>query len=258
MIMKFTNVCREMYVILIFLYKFLHSQVIVMEAEQYVSLEEIEEYTSVTNHTFRSEEDFFEFYNNYAKHKGFSVRKDNVRYKAGTDEVKWRRYVCSCEGYRELKHFERTDQKKEPCALTQYGCMARLDVERNEGSGIWFVKAFVAVHTHALAKQEHTFVLRSHRGMNDPQKAETIELRLGGLRPYQIMDVMEATHGGPGEIGFLSQDLYNFFSKNKKGKIEGSYVEFVLNHLRHMEEKDPEFVSHTILIIMEGLRTYSG
>jgi zinc finger SWIM domain-containing protein 3 len=51
-----------------------------------------------------------------------------------------------------LKHFERTDQKKEPRALTRYGCMARLDVERNEGSGIWFVKAFVAVHTCALAK----------------------------------------------------------------------------------------------------------
>jgi zinc finger SWIM domain-containing protein 3 len=77
--------------------------------------------------------------------------------------------------------------------------------------------------------------------MNDPQKAEAIELGLGGLRPYQIMDVMETTHGGPGETGFLSQDLYNFFSRNKKRKIEGSDAEFVLNHLRHMEEKDPEF-----------------
>jgi zinc finger SWIM domain-containing protein 3 len=82
-----------------------------MEEEQYVSLEEIEEYYSVANRTFTSEEDFFEFYNNYAKHKGFSVRKDNVRYKAGTDVVKWRRFVCSCEGYREVKHFERTNKK---------------------------------------------------------------------------------------------------------------------------------------------------
>jgi hypothetical protein len=39
MTMKFRNICFEMYVILVFLYMFLHSQVIVMEAERYVSLE---------------------------------------------------------------------------------------------------------------------------------------------------------------------------------------------------------------------------
>ena len=41
----------------------------------------------------------------------------------------------------------------------------------------------------------------------DPKKVEAVELGLGGLHPYQIMDVMETSHGGPGETGFLSQDL---------------------------------------------------
>jgi zinc finger SWIM domain-containing protein 3 len=76
---------------------------------------------------------------------------------------------------------------------------------------LWYVKDFVDVHSHALAKREHTYVLRSHRGLNDLQKAEAVELGLGGLRPFQIMDVMEMSHSGPGEIGFISQDLYNFF-----------------------------------------------
>ncbi|OEL32893.1 hypothetical protein BAE44_0006087, partial [Dichanthelium oligosanthes] len=102
-----------------------------MEAERYVSLDEIAEYYSVANQTFTKEEDFFEFYNSYAYHKGFSVRKDRVRYKPGTDE------------------------------------------------------GFVDAHTHALAKQEHAFVLRSHLGLNDPQKAEAVELGLGGRRPFQ-------------------------------------------------------------------------
>ena len=35
--------------------------------------------------------------------------------------------------------------------------------------------------------------------------------------------------------------MYNFFSRYKKGKVEGSDVEFVLNHMRQMQEKDPEF-----------------
>ena len=75
-----------------------------MEANGYVSLEEIEEYNYVANQTFNTEEDFFEFYNVYAFHKGFSVRKDKVRYKPSTKEVTWKRVVCSFEGYRSEKH----------------------------------------------------------------------------------------------------------------------------------------------------------
>nr|XP_034593737.1 protein FAR1-RELATED SEQUENCE 5-like isoform X3 [Setaria viridis]XP_034593738.1 protein FAR1-RELATED SEQUENCE 5-like isoform X3 [Setaria viridis] len=212
-----------------------------MEAEGYVSLEETKEYRCIVDQTFTREEDFYEFYNDYAYHKGFSIRKGRVRYKTGTKEVIWRRLMCSCEGYRSVKYFERMDQKRQPRALTRCGCTARLDVEWSESIGIWYVKDFVDVHTHALAKPEHVFVLWSHRRLNDPQKAEAVELGLGGLRPFQIMDVMEASHGGPGETGFLSQDLYNFFSRYKKGKVEGSDVEFVLNHMRQMQEKDPEF-----------------
>ncbi|XP_022685196.1 protein FAR1-RELATED SEQUENCE 5-like [Setaria italica] len=215
--------------------------VTVMEAEGYVSLEETKEYKCIVDQTFMREEDFYEFYNDYAYHKGFSIRKGRVRYKTGTKEVIWRRLMCSCEGYRSVKYFERMDQKRQPRALTRCGCTARLDVEWSEIIGTWYVKDFVDVHTHALAKPEHVFVLRSHRGLNDPQKVEVVELGLGGLRPFQIMDVMEASHGGPWETGFLSQDLYNFFSRYKKGKVEGSDVEFVLNHMRQMQEKDPEF-----------------
>ena len=149
-------------------------------------------------------EDFFEFYYGYAFHKGFSVREDRVKYKPSTKEVTWRRFVCSFEGYRDEKHFERTDQKRQPGALTRCGCNARLDVQRSESSGIWYVAGFVDVHSHPFAKPEHAFVLRSHLVFNDPQKAEVVELGLGGLRPYQIMDVMDTSHGGPGETGFLS------------------------------------------------------
>ena len=69
-----------------------------MEANGYVSLEEIQEYNYVANQTFNTEEEFFEFYNGYAFEKGFSVRKDRVRYKPSTKEVTWRRFVCSFVG----------------------------------------------------------------------------------------------------------------------------------------------------------------
>jgi zinc finger SWIM domain-containing protein 3 len=120
-----------------------------------------------------------------------------VRYKTGTKEVIWRRYMFSFEGCRSVKYFQRTDQKRQPRALTRCGCTTMLDVAWSESTGVWYVRQFVDVHTHALAKPEHSFVLRSHRGLNDPLKAEAIELGLGGLRPYQIMDAMETSHGVP-------------------------------------------------------------
>jgi hypothetical protein len=62
------------------------------------------------------------------------------------------------------------------------------------------------------------------------------------------LDVMETSHDGPGETGFLSQDLYNSFSRQKKGKVQGNDAEFVMNHMRQMEEKDPEFFLSIVLM----------
>ncbi|KAL6620300.1 hypothetical protein ACP70R_035439 [Stipagrostis hirtigluma subsp. patula] len=190
-----------------------------MDGNTCASLEELEEYNSVISQTFRSEQEFYKFYNSYAEDKGFSVRKEKVRREPSSGEVTWRRFCCSCEGYRSVECFERTDKK----------------------SGLWFVKDFVDVHNHPLAKPQHVFVLRSHRRISEPQQAEAIELGLGGLRTCQIMDVMDKNYGGPRETGFLLRDLYNFFARMKKERVEGSDAEYVLNFMREKQDHDLEF-----------------
>jgi hypothetical protein len=197
-----------------------------MEERPEASLEEIEEYHFVANQTFRSEDEAYEFYNNYAKAKGYSVRKGKVRRSIDTNEVIWRELLYSCEGYRDIQYFDRKDREREPRSLTRCGCCALLEVQLSTKSGIWYVKSFVDVHNHVLAKPKHVYVLWSHHGLNDDQKAEAIALSQSGLRPYQIMDVMQKSHGGPGDTGFLLQDLYNFIATEKKEKIEGSDVDY--------------------------------
>ena len=54
--------------------------------------------------------------------------------------------------------------------------------ELNEESGMWFVTDFKDSHCHALAKPGEAFVLRSHRGLSEAQKAEAIELGINDLR----------------------------------------------------------------------------
>jgi hypothetical protein len=45
------------------------------------------------------------------------------------------------------------------------------------------------------------------------------------------MDVMQKSHGGPRDTGFLLQSLYNFIAREKKEKIEGSDVDDVMNYM---------------------------
>jgi hypothetical protein len=60
-------------------------------------MDEILEYERVVSYTCGSEQEFYKFYNCYAKEKGFSIRKSNKRLKPGSNAVIWRRYCCSRE-----------------------------------------------------------------------------------------------------------------------------------------------------------------
>ncbi|KAK3131481.1 hypothetical protein QOZ80_6AG0506990 [Eleusine coracana subsp. coracana] len=100
-----------------------------MDGEGYASLEALEEYERVVNQTFRREEDCYDFYNSYAASKDFSIRKELVRRDTDTNDVIWRKYTCSHEGYRAPKHFGKPFKKREPRGLTRCGCPAKLEVQ---------------------------------------------------------------------------------------------------------------------------------
>jgi hypothetical protein len=104
----------------------------IIDERQEASLVEIEEYHFAANQTFRSEDEAYDFYNDYVKVKGFSIRKRKVRKSIGTNQVIWRRFLCSCEGYRDVKYFERKALDREPNALIRCGCCAFLEIPWSE------------------------------------------------------------------------------------------------------------------------------
>jgi hypothetical protein len=57
-------------------------------------LKDGEEYECVVTKMFRSEEEGFRLYNEYAKVKGFSVRKEEVKYLTGTSTRFRQLYTC--------------------------------------------------------------------------------------------------------------------------------------------------------------------
>ena len=146
------------------------------------TLENIAEYDMVISQIFGSEEEGYNYYNAYARSKGFGVRKEELTRKSGTNIAFRRLYVCCKEGYRARKHIEKTERVRTPRPLSRCGCGARMEIELRMDNGEWFVKDFVDEHNNPLAKPDQTAFIRSHRGLSDVQKADVIEYGIGGLR----------------------------------------------------------------------------
>ncbi|KAF2930196.1 hypothetical protein DAI22_05g114801 [Oryza sativa Japonica Group] len=195
-------------------------------SSSYVSLEDQEEYKMIGTVVFSSEEESYKFYLDYAKGKSFSVRKNNLKRKDA--EIIWRQFVCSY-------------QKREPRALIRCGYLAKIEIDWNEEKGVWFVQEFDNQHTHELANPYHVAFLGVHRVMSDSKKAQAVELRMSGLRPFQIMEVMENNHDESDEVGFVRKDLYNFFTRYEMKNIKGRDAEDVLKYLTRKQKEDIDF-----------------
>lgn len=66
---------------------------------------------------FSSVEEAEELYNNYARSKGFGVRKD-IKRQYPDGKVKSRRWVCSKEGFRPHKFLVNKNRKRAPRPMT--------------------------------------------------------------------------------------------------------------------------------------------
>ena len=61
--------------------------------------ESLDIHWTVMSTTFRTDEEAYDFYNDYAKKRGFSIRRDNLKYSKGIDAHRQlRRFLCSRSG----------------------------------------------------------------------------------------------------------------------------------------------------------------
>ena len=96
-------------------------------------LDSLLEYNEIVRQMFGNKEEGFQFYNNYAKEKGFSVRRSYCEWDNGHNEITLRKFVCSHEGFREEKELKRESKKRKPWNITRVGCRAKLsDCTRSE------------------------------------------------------------------------------------------------------------------------------
>lgn len=130
------------------------------------NLEDEEEHAAMIKMRFQSKEQDFDFYNKYAKEKGFSIRKDYSRRDVSADKIIHRRFICSREGYRKEIYMDTANRTREPRALSRCGCESLLfKIKHDKVKGDWYVMRFVSKHKHPLCKPDEVPFLRSHRRM---------------------------------------------------------------------------------------------
>lgn len=84
----------------------------------------LDEYWNIVQMNFQTEDECYNFYNSYAKRKGFSVRKDIVRREKRVGAIEYRRFVCSKEGIRDPSLVKPEDRVRRERALTRMECPA--------------------------------------------------------------------------------------------------------------------------------------
>ena len=115
---------------------------------------------------FDFEEHAYEFYNAYAGHVGFSVRKDYVNRSKVDGTVASRPFTCFREGFR---HKDKQDMNvKRPQKDTRIGCLAQLVISRRP-DGRYNVSNFEEKHHHELVAACRVHMLRSQKRLATTQ-----------------------------------------------------------------------------------------
>lgn len=97
---------------------------------------------------FDSENAAKEFYDEYARRKGFIMRVDQCRRSEVDKRILSRRLSCNKQGFY-VKMRDRFGPARKPRPSTREGCKAMMLVKVNK-SGKWVVTRFVNEHSHPL------------------------------------------------------------------------------------------------------------
>ncbi|WOL04083.1 protein FAR1-RELATED SEQUENCE 12-like [Canna indica] len=149
---------------------------------------------------FKTDDEAYQFYNNYAKVVGFSVRKAWINRRASGVVIS-RTYVCHKEGYQGNRRDE--SEVKKPRQNERTGCLAHLTIKITD-SGTYRISEIHPMHNHELVAPIKAHMLKSHRaakrsraavaGMMASQKAkiEYLVRQAGGYRQVTFFSVEDA------------------------------------------------------------------
>ncbi|KAL0398890.1 UNVERIFIED_CONTAM: putative protein FAR1-RELATED SEQUENCE 10 [Sesamum radiatum] len=201
---------------------------------------------------FKSDDEAFEYYGNFARKSGFSIRKERSRLSPQLGVYK-RDFVCYRSGFAPARK-KQTGEHQRDRKSVRCGCDAKMYLSKEVVDGVsqWFVVQFSNVHNHELLEDDQVRLLPAYRKIHEADQERILLLSKAGFPIHRIVKVLELEKGiQGGQLSFLERDVRNFIQNRKKvvqendafltEKRESETVD-LLEACRANKEADPYFV----------------
>ncbi|KAL5575837.1 hypothetical protein UlMin_017536 [Ulmus minor] len=201
---------------------------------------------------FKSDDDAFEYYGNFARKNGFSIRKERSRLSPQLGIYK-RDFVCYRSGFAPAKK-KPTGEHHRDRKSVRCGCDAKMYLSKEVVDGVsqWFVVQFSNVHNHELLEDDQVRLLPAYRKIHEADQERILLLSKAGFTIHRIVKVLELEKGiQGGQLPFLERDVRNFVQNRKKvvqendalltEKRENDTME-LLEACKTMKEADEAFI----------------
>lgn len=166
---------------------------------------------------FKSDDDAFEYYGNFARRNGFSIRKERSRLSPQLGIYK-RDFVCYRSGFAPAKK-KPTGEHHRDRKSVRCGCDAKMYLSKEVVDGVsqWFVVQFSNVHNHELLEDDQVRLLPAYRKIQEADQERILLLSKAGFPIHRIVKVLELEKGiQGGQLPFLERDVRNFVQNRKK------------------------------------------
>ena len=173
-----------------------------------------------------SEKEAYNMYNEYAYHKGFSIRRDEKTYKKGTPQLIRHSFVCSREGFREFS--DPSQEKKYDRLDTRCGCQARVIFKVE--NGIFEISQLIIEQNHPLIESSQRHLIIYARKIHDTSKGVIKSMVDAGIWVSKTYGYLFNEAGGYQSIGFTKRDCHNYIQVERSKRIEAGDGQSVINH----------------------------
>jgi hypothetical protein len=221
------------------------------------SQEGVGHHVPLINMDFNTEEEAYDFYNEYATICGFAIKKAG-KYNGKLTQAQT--YTCNRGGKvvdyetkdkrKQQKKEKRSEREGKPIPekerkrnnqLEITGCEAKIVITLKDPNGKWFITKVEIHHKHEMCAHDESKFLRSHKKMTAEEKLFIRMFTSVKLATRKIMTILTYLRGGkPKNVPYTKKDVSNQMTKIRQENNKNDMVQ-VLEYFRQRKDEDPQF-----------------
>ncbi|KAG8368907.1 hypothetical protein BUALT_Bualt15G0095300 [Buddleja alternifolia] len=208
-----------------------------------LSLETINDTIPYIGQRFATHDAAYEFYSEFAKRCGFSIRRHRTEGKDGVGKGLTRRYfVCHRAGNTPVKNSSENKPQRNRKS-SRCGCQAYMRISKSTELGVpeWRVTGFANHHNHELLEPNQVRFLPAYRTISESDKNRILMFAKTGISVQQMMRLLELEKCvEPGYLPFTEKDVRNLLQSFRKVDSDDESID-LLRMCRNIKDKDPNF-----------------